>query len=134
MVGQCEIRGILRTCGRPGVAVCQYCGRTFCDDHGERLADGQEICHRSTCQAKKADLARHTEYKAAVAQRNDRRLCGQDECEASPVGQCSKCRGLFCLAHLEERTFDERRGSKTVQRVGSLCQHCARRRSLWAQV
>lgn len=133
MTASCGIHRWFRTCGQPGAGLCQYCGRTFCERHGDRLADRQEICVRKSCQRKKADLARHVLYKESVAQRNGERLCGSAGCGRAPAGQCSKCRGLFCFAHLEDRQIEERRGSTTVRVHGSLCHHCLKRRRLWAQ-
>lgn len=133
MVTTCEVRRRFRVCGQPGVAICQYCGRSFCAEHGGRLRDGQEICSRPTCQRKKADLERHLVYKEAVARRNRERLCGNGGCGQRPAGQCSKCRGFFCFRHLEERETEEGRGATVVRRRASLCRHCSRRRSLWSQ-
>ncbi len=134
MVMTCQVRRRFRTCGQSGVATCQYCGRTFCDEHGSRLADGQEICSRSTCQQKKAELERHFLYKEVVAVRNSEQLCGVASCDQRIAAQCSKCRGLFCLRHLEERELEKRRGSSVTRQMGSLCRHCDKRRRLWARV
>ena len=133
MVTNCEIRVRFRGCGRAGIAVCQYCGRTFCDEHGDRLEDGQEICGRSTCQRKKEDLEQHGIYKGAVAERNRQRLCGFGDCGDGASGQCSKCQGLFCLRHLEEREIAERRDAVSVRLRVSLCRHCLKRRAIWAK-
>lgn len=133
MLASCQFRRRFRTCGEPGVAICQYCGRSFCQQHGERLADGQEICDGSGCQWKKADLERHFVYKELVMRRNRERLCGADDCGQAPSGQCSKCRGLFCLRHLHEKEIEERRGSAAVRVRGSLCRHCLKRLGLWSR-
>lgn len=134
VVTTCEIRQRFRACGQPGIAICQYCGRSFCKEHGGRLADGQEICSRSTCQRKWEDLERHFVYREAVAVRNRERLCGHEDCGKRPSGQCSKCQGLFCLRHLEERQIAEGRGAVRARLRSSLCGHCLKRRDLWAQV
>jgi hypothetical protein len=133
MITSCQVQRLFRTCGRPGVAICQYCGRSFCEQHGDRLADGQEICRRTSCQKKKADLAQHFVYKESVARRNDERLCGAADCVRPPTGQCSKCRGFFCLRHLQDQEIEERRGSTAVRVRGSLCHNCHKRRRLWSQ-
>jgi hypothetical protein len=116
------------------MAVCQYCGRSFCAAHGERLDDGQEICGRSTCQWKKADLERHFLYRDAVAERNGGRRCGAPDCAEAPGAQCSKCKGLFCIRHLTEEDIEERRAQGVVRVRGTLCGHCRRRRGLWSKV
>ncbi|MEX0786600.1 MAG: hypothetical protein WD939_08195 [Dehalococcoidia bacterium] len=134
MVSACETSSFLRKCRLPGIAVCQYCGGSFCDQHGDRHNDGQEICSRKMCQRKKGDLERHVAYKAVVDERNERRLCGDPECAEAPAGQCSKCRGLFCVGHLEQRDIDIQRAGATVRVRGALCPHCRRRRSLWSQL
>ena len=133
MVTACEYKRRFRTCRRPGVAVCQFCGRSFCGQHGGRLDDGQEICARTTCHQKHADLDQHFVYKEEVAGRNQERLCGQAGCDQPSGGQCSKCSGLFCLSHLEQRKVERRQGTTMVLGPGSLCRHCLKRRSLWAQ-
>lgn len=131
MVSTCETSSFLRKCGRPGIAICQYCGSSFCDEHGDRHDDGQEICARKVCQQKKADLEHYFVYKAAVTERNESRLCGDPACEEPPLGQCSKCRGLFCAGHLEQRDIDVQRATETARVRGVLCPHCRRRRRLW---
>lgn len=133
MVTACEIRRRFRACGRPRVALCQYCGRSFCGEHGTRLADGQEICTRPTCERKRADVERHLVYKEVAARRNSERLCGDVACGRQPQGQCSKCGCFFCLRHVEERVLEERQGATVVRRRASLCGHCIRRRSLWSK-
>jgi len=134
VVTSCEVRQRFRNCGQPGIAICQYCGQSFCAQHGARLADGQEICSRSTCQRKKADLERHFAYKEGVGRRNEERRCGEADCDEWPGGQCSKCGGLFCPRHLEQREVEQRRSATTTRVRGSLCRHCRKRRNLWSQV
>ncbi len=131
MTASCEFRRLFRTCGQPGIAICQYCGDGFCEEHGVRQADGQEICGRSLCQRKKADLEEHLVYKRSVTQRNGERLCGDASCGQAPAGQCSKCRGFFCLDHVEGREIEERRGSAVIRVRGALCSHCHQRQRVW---
>ena len=130
MVNRCEISRRFRRCGRPRVAVCQYCGRSFCGEHGDLLESGEEICNKTTCRKKKEDLIRHFTFKEAVASRNAERRCGEESCAAEAQNQCSKCRGLFCLSHLRERQVETRDGA--VARA-SVCGHCHKRRKLWSQ-
>lgn len=129
----CEVRRRFRSCSKPGIARCQYCGRNFCAEHGLRLDDGQEICARPTCQEKKTDLEPFFAYKEEVAARNQQRACGEAECASPPTGQCSKCGGLFCRRHLQERLLEQRRGSTVVREPASLCRRCLARRRLWSR-
>ncbi len=129
----CEVRRFVRHCRQRGVAVCQYCGRTFCEQHGAKLADGQEICHRPTCQEKRAELGRHLQFKQSAAARNRERLCGLPKCDGQAGGQCSKCQGLFCLRHLKQLDVEHRRGSTVIKSRGSVCRHCRDRRRLWSR-
>lgn len=130
MVNRCEISRRFRTCGRPRVAVCQYCGRNFCGEHGDQLEDGQEICNQTACGKKKEDLIRHFAFKEAVASRNAERQCGAESCAAEPQIQCSKCLGLFCDSHLKERNVETHDGA--IARA-SVCGHCHKRRKLWSR-
>jgi hypothetical protein len=116
------------------VGTCQYCGRAFCAGHGERENDGQEVCARKRCRQKKADVALHLEYKARVARRNAAGLCGQEGCETRYGGQCSKCKGFFCMAHVAPREETVRKGLATVSRMAAMCDHCWRRRPLWSRM
>lgn len=130
----CEMKsGLFGGCRGAAVAVCQYCGRSFCEAHGVRLEDGQEICARKRCQEKRSDLARHLAYKEAVAERNRQGLCGVAECHTRYGGQCSKCHGFYCLRHLQERQELVRKGMTTVARPASMCDHCWKRRPLWSR-
>ena len=134
MMASCEFRRRFRACGEPGVAGCQYCGRSFCERHGARLGEGQEICSRALCQQKRADLEVHFAYKKSVGARNKERICGEADCGQAPGGQCSKCQGLFCFRHLEERAVEVRSGSTSSAALASVCRHCHKRRGLWSRV
>jgi hypothetical protein len=131
VIAVCESKSLLRGCGQPSVAVCQYCGRAFCEQHGAAHDDGQEICARKRCQRKRADLEEHFAYKEAVVARNRERRCGEPNCRDMGAGECSKCSGLFCRGHLEDAQIEQGRGLQTVLLHASLCRHCRRRRKLW---
>jgi hypothetical protein len=131
VVGSCQIKGRFRACGKPGAAVCQYCGRTFCEVHGMRLDDAQEVCARSTCQEKKADVERFMLYKGTATDRNERGGCGTAACGSAPGGQCSKCQALFCIEHLSEHEIEIWQGGSMVSVRGALCPYCVSRRRLW---
>lgn len=134
MPANCEIRRRLRACGQSGIATCQYCGRRFCPEHGSRLNDGQEVCSRSACQGKRADLERYDEYRETVAKRNSDRLCGVEACDRQIGVQCSKCDGGFCSDHVAARTYESRRDGAAVTVRGSLCRYCTRRRKVWSKM
>jgi hypothetical protein len=129
MVKNCELSRRFRRCNAAGVAVCQYCGNSFCADHGERSANGQEICSQTTCTRKKEDLARHFAYREEVAERNQDSRCGQESCDSGPQVECAKCKGRFCLRHVQERTFNLRDGAPAR---GLICSHCHGRRKIWS--
>ena len=128
MITTCGMSRRFRSCGKPGVAVCQYCGRSFCADHGDRLGDGREICHTKDCGRKREDLIQHFAYQTTVGECNVVQRCGQERCDLEPQGECSKCRGLFCTGHLQKRDVRMRDGT-TVR--GSVCLHCHKRSKLW---
>jgi hypothetical protein len=133
MSNSCDLRRGLRSCGRAASGVCQYCGRTFCDDHGVRLDDGQEICSRSTCDQKRLDIIAFAEYKVLVATVNDGGACGHDGCSLAPTSECAKCRGQFCSAHVQVRDIEEHRAGRTLEKRATLCRHCDKRRNLWSK-
>ena len=128
MVTTCETKRRFRTCGKPGMAVCQYCGRSFCDEHGERLEDGQEICDDNNCAAKRDDLVRYFAYREEAERRNEEQLCGQTECGSGPQIACAKCRASFCAEHVRDRDFEQRDGTPGR---GPVCDYCEKRRKIW---
>ena len=131
----CELKsGFFGTCGAAAAGLCQYCGRPFCARHGVVLDDDQQVCARKVCTAKRLDLVRHLEYKAAATERNEAGACGQPGCAAPLGAQCVRCQVYFCPAHAfgrEELVLENR---VRVRRIASLCKHCADRRPLWSQV
>ena len=132
--GTCEIGSFLRRCKAQGVATCQYCGRTFCPEHGMFLEENQEICLREPCQAKRVDLEKHLVWKARAIQRSVAGHCGIDGCIEAPSGQCSKCRALFCTVHISERDQTTREGRTSVTKRVAMCEHCWQRRTIWTKV
>jgi hypothetical protein len=130
----CQVRGGFRRCGQTATAICQYCGRPFCEQHGVILDDGQEICSRDRCQRKRRDVERHLVYKREVARRNAEGLCGHPSCASPFAGQCSKCRGFFCARHLESRDDLVMQRGQQVRQRSSMCLHCWSRRGLWSRL
>src|SRR5581483_12497966 len=94
--------GRFRRCGDEAAGVCQYCGEAFCAAHGSVYEDGQEVCRRSRCAAKYADVARFLAYKARALQRNAFGACGEEGCLGKFFGQCSRCKAVFCVDHVRE--------------------------------
>ena len=99
---RCEQRGHLRACRRGLAGQCQYCARGFCGEHGERFGEGEEVCQRSLCQAKKADLARHVAFRAEARERNAAGECGMPGCASAEATDCQRCGSSYCVAHLQE--------------------------------
>src|SRR3970040_1966040 len=99
MIGVCEVKGGFFRCKQAGAARCIYCGRPFCTQHGVILEDGQEICSRKSCVAKREDLVVHLAYKAVVDERNQTRRCGLDGCKAGMTGEGGSSPGFFCEKH-----------------------------------
>lgn len=96
-----------------------------------RLANGEEICSRSLCQAKHADVEQHLAYREAALTRSAHGFCAEEGCQQPRWGQCSKCQALFCEQHLHDRDENVRRGLGSAPRPASLCDHCWARRKLW---
>jgi hypothetical protein len=127
----CEIKALLRACGDTAIGQCVYCGRPFCQRHGVTGEDGEEVCSRKNCVAKKEDLVRHLVYKEGVLRRNRQRLCGLENCQNSFTGQCSRCKLYYCGRHRfpgSEQVFD---GQVRIDRPAMLCRHCQQRRPIW---
>ncbi len=101
--------------------------------HGSRREDGSEVCTRSVCQDKHADLALHLEWRARAVDRSNRGFCGMEGCDGERWGQCSKCHAIFCERHLQDRDERVRSGTFVLSRPASMCDHCAARNRLWSQ-
>ncbi len=128
----CRVKkNALLNCGRRAAGSCQYCGRPFCAAHGNQLEDGQEICSRVPCQAKRADLELHLRYREEVLGRNRLGRCGQEGCDSLYGAQCSKCLGYYCEVHVSERPHHVVIHGQRTPRMGALCEHCWQRREIW---
>jgi len=127
----CQLKRGLFKCGAEAAGLCQYCGRTFCREHGIILEDGQEVCSRKFCVAKREDLARHLVYKAIAERRNEKGACGVDACGAAYAGQCIRCKALFCELHVGAREEIILENNVRLRRMATLCQHCWARRPIW---
>jgi hypothetical protein len=132
--GACELRRGLSACGRQADGTCQYCGRTFCVEHGSRLDDGQEICSRSNCEKKRRDIIAFDTYKGLAAGENANGTCGEPSCRLAPTSECAKCRAGFCTPHVRTRDIEEYRAGRTIERRAMLCSYCDGRRGLWKKM
>jgi hypothetical protein len=97
-------------------------------------ADGQEICSRKFCVAKREDLVRHFEYKDAVLVRNEGGNCGVEGCRRGIGGRCARCTGYFCGHHVEAREEMFLQNQVRMRRMSTLCRHCWARRPIWLRV
>ena len=133
MSRSCQFGRIFRRCPDAPAGVCQYCGRDFCRVHGACFDNGEEICGRSICRAKRVDVQAHLAYREAAQARSARGFCAEEGCGEPRWGQCSKCEALFCEQHLHDRDENIRRGLGVTARPASLCEHCWSRRKLWSR-
>jgi hypothetical protein len=131
---KCALGGRLRRCRRPLVGQCQYCARGFCESHGDQFGKGEEVCHRSSCQAKKQDLETYNQFKLDAAARNDTNLCGIATCDQTPRTDCERCTSHFCIEHLRQHVIEIVKGVEHVPEVVRICVHCVERISLWEKV
>jgi predicted nucleic acid binding AN1-type Zn finger protein len=134
MYARCAAGRLLARCGREAVAACQYCGRWFCELHGESTSIDHQICDRPRCHEKERDLAEHLVFRERALLRNRHGLCGMDGCLEPLAGQCSKCEGTYCEEHLSKGTETVREGIVRVTRPAAFCEHCRRRRKLWSRL
>ncbi len=130
----CQLRRRVFVCKSEAAASCQYCGRSFCSSHGVVLADGQEVCNRRFCAAKRVDLEAHLAYRHAAESRNADGRCGIEGCDASPRGhcvRCVRCKSSYCYRHVEGREETVLVNRVRIHRVANLCRHCWVRRPIW---
>jgi len=127
----CEMKAGLFRCRSEAAGVCVYCARSFCSQHGFLGEDGEEVCNRGACVAKREDLARHLAYKERALLLNRERICGAGGCRNEIVAQCARCRTYFCRRHggvYEDFVLEDR---VRVQRETFVCLHCWKRRAIW---
>jgi hypothetical protein len=134
MDAHCGFGRLFSRCRRPVGAICQYCGRGYCDQHGSLGAADEQICARERCQAKVVDLAAHLIFRERALLRNRHGLCGIEGCMEERSGQCSKCEGTYCEQHLWDGTETVREGIVRFTRPAAFCEHCRARRKLWSKL
>ena len=130
---KCELGGRLRGCRRRLSGQCQYCARGFCEKHGERFGEHEEVCERESCQAKKNDLLAYQQFKIEAAARNDTNRCGIDPCELRPETFCERCSAHYCIEHLSQHVVEVVRGFERAPEMLRLCTYCVARISIWDQ-
>lgn len=128
----CQLGRLFRRCRATPSHTCQYCARSFCDDHAHFVEGYEAVCARKRCAAKHEDLQRHIDYKDTARGRNRAGLCGQPDCTAvHPTNQCSMCQSVFCRDHLRDRVYPVQEGWVKVDKHVSVCAWCWARRKLW---
>ncbi len=124
--------GLFRnTCGRDAVSTCVYCGRPFCDRHGELGDDHSHVCSRKICRRKRRDVLQHLQWKQAVYESNKVSVCGRDGCGERMRHTCSKCRLLFCNEHVTAVRAVRGASSRDGIVPGMVCEHCRDRSKIW---
>ena len=128
---RCEHRGWVMGCRQPLSGQCQYCARGFCAEHGERFGEGEEVCVRGSCQAKKADLERHLVFLTVARARNREGLCGIPDCQSEHATHCQRCGPHYCVVHLQETVVTAVHQGERGSDVLRLCVHCLARVEIW---
>lgn len=136
--GTCGVSlGLFRgACAEDAVALCVYCNRPFCPDHGLRAENHTDTCFRKICRKKVIDLAAHLEWKEKGDRSNRVSHCARSDCEVRMNHQCSRCKLLFCGRHV----VSARRATAENSNLGAnqtglpvgICEHCRRRARLWS--
>jgi hypothetical protein len=124
--------GLFRgSCGRAAVAECVYCGKPFCEQHGEQGEDFTNVCDRKVCQAKLRDVNEHQAWKRRMLEFNRVSVCAHEGCDERMHHICSKCRLLFCAGHVREQLITNRQSDPPRREMVVICVHCRERRKLW---
>jgi hypothetical protein len=129
--GSCQVKSGLFKCGDTANAQCVYCGRPYCQRHGDFGPQGEEVCDSKNCVAKREDLAIHLVYKEAVIVLNRQQLCGVETCGVEFIAQCSRCKLYFCRTHIETREMAVMEEGMRFERPVLVCRHCWKRRPIW---
>lgn len=123
--------GLLRQpCLSEAVAACVYCGRRFCDQHGERGPDHSDTCSRRACRKKRRDLLDHTAWRQRGQAVNRGAICAIELCEDRMRHRCSRCQLMFCVEHVRNMRVISRSGMRDHGRA-VVCDHCRGRRDVW---
>lgn len=121
-----------RRCGRtPILSHCVYCGAPFCDAHGSRGPDFEDVCARARCVAKRDDVRAHRTWRQRQRAANELSQCAIESCGERMRVTCSQCGLQACEAHVDDYTITSRRTDPPTRVAAVLCDHCAARRALW---
>ena len=101
----CGVRsGLFRfNCLDAAIADCVYCDRPFCEQHGERGEDYEDVCARTGGRELLRDIRTVVAWRARGGEANKRNQCPVDGCEEGMDHQCVRCRLLFCRRHVRGR-------------------------------
>lgn len=129
----CEFgSGFLRRgCGRDAVTDCVYCGRPFCEQHGERAEDYMDVCAARRCSEKLRDVRAHAQWRQRMSDSNRVSVCASEHCAERMHNQCSRCRLVFCPDHVREREVSDHSTQPPTKVLAIVCDHCVARRRLW---
>ena len=124
--------GLFRgSCGATAIAECVYCGKPFCDRHGELGADYTNVCAHKACVTKVRDVEAHLDWKRRVEIANNVSICAHEECQDRMRHLCSRCQLMFCMAHISEHTVTNRQVHPPRREIVIMCVHCRSRRRVW---
>lgn len=124
--------GFLRgSCGRAAVAECVYCGKAFCEEHGEQGEDYTNVCGRKTCLKKAIDVIQHLAWKRHAYEFNRVSVCAHEGCEERMGHMCSRCKLQFCHNHVKEHMVVNHSTRPPRKELTIICFHCRDRRALW---
>lgn len=124
--------GLFRgSCGAAAIAECVYCGKPFCERHGELGADYTHVCDRKACVAKVRDVEAHLDWKRRVTVSNSVSICAHEECQERMRHLCSRCQLMFCMTHVAEHTVTNRQARPHRREIVIMCIHCRSRRRIW---
>lgn len=120
-----------RVCKNSFLGQCVYCNLRFCERHGVIGSNYLEVCNRSECLAKKADVEMHLQWKIRVRVANEEQVCAIESCNSFMEIQCNRCQLFFCKFHLKVADIMEF-GTGNSQKISAvLCDHCFARRIIW---
>lgn len=123
--------GLLRqACLNDVIASCVYCGRRFCEQHGERGPDHSDTCSRRICRKKQRDVLAHLEWKQDGEGKNRGAICAIELCEERMRHRCSRCQLMFCFEHVRNMRVVSASGMRDRGRA-VVCDHCRGRRGIW---
>ncbi len=130
--GTCDTGGgfLRQACLNDAIASCVYCGRKFCDEHGERGPDHIDTCSRKACRKKLADVLAHQQWKQRGQEQNVGAICAVEECGERMGHRCNRCQLMFCIEHVRNMRMVSRSSMRDQGRI-VVCGHCRGRQGIW---